>query len=128
MASDEDYAAFLEKANEDPSKGVAKTESQRGGKMQLRAVDKGAKVPAGLKSATKEAFYVSDSDEPFEAVVLKLVGKGLPDEGTLFPLVRDKGDDLVGNGHGDGDRANRRVLNRDVCEIGQPSKSRGRRC
>lgn len=81
MASDEDYASFLDKANEDPNKGVAKT--QGSGKIQLKAVDQGAKVPAGLKNATKDAFYTSDADEPFEPVVLKHSGKSLPNEGRL---------------------------------------------
>ena len=79
MASDEDYSAFLDKANEDPSKGVAKT--QGSGKIQLKAVDSGVEVPAALKKATKDAIYVSDADEPFEPVCLKHSGKTLPSEG-----------------------------------------------
>lgn len=86
MASDEDYASFLDKANEDPNEGVAKT--QGSGKIQLKAVDQGAKVPAGLKAATKDAFYVSDADEPFEPVVLKHSGKSLPDEGMFSFLLQ----------------------------------------
>jgi len=87
MASDEDYAAFLDKANRDPNEGVVK--SQSGGKVQLRAVDDGVKVPAVLQKATKDAFYVSDADEPFEPVVLGLKGevKGLPNEATFSKLV-----------------------------------------
>ena len=81
MASDEDYAAFLDKANEDPNKGVAKAQSSS--KIQLKAVDHGVEVPAALKKATKDAFYVSDADEPFEPVCLKYSGKSLPDEGML---------------------------------------------
>ena len=82
MASDEDYASFLDKANEDPNKGVAKTQSS--GKIQLKAIDHGLKVPAALKEATSEAFYVSDADEPFEPVVLKFGGKSLPDESKFL--------------------------------------------
>lgn len=85
MASDEDYASFLDKANEDPNKGAAKTQSS--GKIQLKAVDQGVTVPAGLKKATKDAFYVSDADEPFEPVVLKHSGKSLPDEGVFLAEV-----------------------------------------
>jgi hypothetical protein len=77
MASDEDYAAFLDKANEDP--GESRTQSS--GKVELRAVDRGVEVPAALREVTKDAFYVSDADEPFEPVCLKLKGKTLPDEG-----------------------------------------------
>lgn len=85
MASDEDYASFLDKVNEDPNKGTAKTQSS--GKIQLKAVDEGVTVPAGLKKATKDAFYVSDADEPFEPVVLKHSGKSLPNEITFAKLV-----------------------------------------
>jgi hypothetical protein len=85
MASDEDYAAFLDKANQDPNEGVSKTQSS--GKVELKAVDKGVDVPACLKKATKDAFYVSDADEPFEPVCLKLPGKTLPDEVAFAKLV-----------------------------------------
>lgn len=85
MATDEDYAAFLDKANQDPNEGVSK--SQSSGKVELKAVDKGAVVPAVLKKATKDAFYVSDADEPFVPVCLKHAGKKLPDEGMLFTPV-----------------------------------------
>lgn len=85
MASDEDYMAFLDKANKDPNEGVAKTQSK--GKVELKAVDQGVKVPAGLKKATNDAFYISDSDEPFVPVCLKFDGKKLPDEGQLLRLI-----------------------------------------
>lgn len=80
MASDEDYAAFLDKANQDPNEGVRK--SQSSGKIQLKAVDEGVQIPAALKKAVGDAFYVSDADEPFEVVGLKAEG-GLPDEGMF---------------------------------------------
>jgi len=85
MASDEDYAAFLDKANADPNEGVSKTQSS--GKVELKAVDQGVSIPAALKKVTKDAFYVSDSDEPFEPVGLKLSGKTLPDEASFAKLV-----------------------------------------
>jgi len=85
MASDEDYAAFLDKANQDPGEGTVKTQGK--GKVELKAVDQGVRVPAGLKKATSDAFYVSDSDEPFEPVYLKFEGKKLPDEATFAKLV-----------------------------------------
>lgn len=88
MASDEDYAAFLDKANEDPSAGVSKRQSS--GKVELKAVDAGAEVPPVLKKVTKDAFYISDADEPFEPICLNLgKGKGLPDEG-MFCLPTGK--------------------------------------
>ncbi|KAE8445472.1 hypothetical protein EG329_013362 [Mollisiaceae sp. DMI_Dod_QoI] len=85
MASDEDYAAFLDKVNQDPNEGVAKGQSN--GKIELKATDKGASVPEVLKKATQDAFYVSDADEPFVPVCLKHSGKTLPDEVTFAKLV-----------------------------------------
>ena len=79
MASDEDYAAFLDKANADPNEGVSKTQSS--GRIELKAVESGVKIPASLKKVTKDAFYTSDADEPFEPVGLKFEGKTLPDAG-----------------------------------------------
>lgn len=86
MASDEDYAAFLEKANADPfagSKPKASASGAKSGKIQLKTVDHGEAVPMVLKSPTEkeEWIYVSDADEPFVAVSLKLGGSRLPDEG-----------------------------------------------
>jgi hypothetical protein len=79
MASDEDYMAFLDKANKDPNEGAAKTQGRK--KMELKSVDEGVKIPAALKKATTDAFYVSDADEPFVPVCLEFDGKKLPDEG-----------------------------------------------
>ena len=89
MATDEEYMSFLDKANQDPNAGVAKGQSS-GGKVELKAVDGGVKVPEPIKKVLGkgEAFYVSDSDEPFVGVALKLGnGKGLPDEGMFIPML-----------------------------------------
>lgn len=84
MASDEDYMAFLNKANQDPSEGQA-VKSSSSAKQTFKTTDSGAQVPAVLKTAVKDAFYTSDADEPFEPVCLNWDegGKGLPDEGTF---------------------------------------------
>jgi hypothetical protein len=85
MATDEDYMSFLDKANKDPSegydKGVNNASSGKGG--QFKTTDVGVEVPRVLVKVTKEAFYTSDADEPFEAVGLRWDegGRGLPDEG-----------------------------------------------
>ena len=91
MASDEDYAAFLDKANEEPWKGASKSKDESKGKgkgkgkIQLMAVDQGLKIPPALREATRDVVYVSEADEPFEGVVLTLKdGEGLPDEGTVL--------------------------------------------
>jgi hypothetical protein len=77
MASDEDYASFLDKANQDPNEGVAEGKS---GKIELKAMDSGVEVPKVLQDATKDTWYTSDADEKFTPVVLNFKGKSLPDE------------------------------------------------
>lgn len=93
MASDDDYMAFLNKANADPNAGtVAETKKE---KEELRTTDDGAAVPAAIRDAVRGAFYVSDADEPFVPVCLQLPSstgegegggerEGLPDEGMCF--------------------------------------------
>ncbi|KAI0198760.1 hypothetical protein F4808DRAFT_435074 [Astrocystis sublimbata] len=87
MASDEDYMAFLDKANQDPSEGRAKTQGK--GNDEFKATDEGTKVPAAIQKAIKDAFYVSDADEPFVPVCLAWdeAGKGLPDEEEFTTLI-----------------------------------------
>lgn len=88
MASDDDYMNFLNKANEDPSAGSAQTTSKDTGKKEFKAADKGAEIPQPLVAATKEAFYVSDADEPFVPVSLAWEkGSGLPNEGKSTPSL-----------------------------------------
>ncbi|KAL2136682.1 hypothetical protein VTI74DRAFT_2093 [Chaetomium olivicolor] len=92
MSSDQDYMSFLDKANADPSKGVAtaqKGQNTEAGKKQFRATQEGVEVPAPLVNVCKEAFYTSDADEPFEAVALAWDegGKGLPDEEEFAQLI-----------------------------------------
>ncbi|KAI1376042.1 hypothetical protein F4677DRAFT_420109 [Hypoxylon crocopeplum] len=87
MASDEDYMAFLDKANRDPSEGYAKPQSV--GKHEFKTTDDGAQIPAVIQEATKDMFYTSDSDEPFVPVCLAWdeAGKGLPDEEEFASLI-----------------------------------------
>jgi hypothetical protein len=96
MASDEDYMAFLDKANEDPSAGYAATAAKSNGKMQLKTMDEGVDVPMELKMATEkeEWIYVSDADEPFVAVSLKLPGNKLPDEGLSALILELRAENL----------------------------------
>ncbi|KAF2114679.1 hypothetical protein BDV96DRAFT_647370 [Lophiotrema nucula] len=69
MASDEDYASFLDKANQ-PS-GGASTQSTK--KVGTKSVD--TAVPNVLESV--EEYYTSDADEPFEPVSLKYSGSSI---------------------------------------------------
>jgi hypothetical protein len=65
MSSDQEYANFLEKANQDT--GSSSNEVKISGFAQTKAVD--SAVPASLKSV--DTYYQSDTDEPFEPVALK---------------------------------------------------------
>ncbi|KAI0181519.1 hypothetical protein GGR52DRAFT_524965 [Hypoxylon sp. FL1284] len=88
MASDEDYMAFLEKANKDPNEGYTKPQSSGG--QEFKATDTGVQIPAVIREATKDSFYVSDADEPFVPVYLAWdeAGKGLPDEEEFASLIQ----------------------------------------
>lgn len=86
MATDDDYMAFLDKANEDASEATSSASKKgSGGGKQLKATDAGAQIPAGIRDAVTDAFYASDADEPFVPVSLawsEAGNKGLPDEGS----------------------------------------------
>ncbi|KAI9738436.1 MAG: hypothetical protein M1818_005333 [Claussenomyces sp. TS43310] len=88
MASDEDYMSFLDQANRDPAAETGPTTSSSA-KPQFKATDAGAEIPRELKVPTdkEEWIYVSDADEPFVAVSLKLHGAKLPDEETFAKLI-----------------------------------------
>ncbi|KAL6801818.1 hypothetical protein J3E68DRAFT_394457 [Trichoderma sp. SZMC 28012] len=91
MASDEDYMAFLNKANQDADEGRAAAQSSRGGAGQQRAfktTDEGSELPKSIAEVCRDAFYVSEADEPFKGVSLKWKGEGgLPDEVEFAKLI-----------------------------------------
>lgn len=66
MSSDQEYANFLEKADQDTG-ASSSNEVKTSGFAQTKAVD--SAVPTPLKDV--DAFYQSDTDEPFEPVALK---------------------------------------------------------
>lgn len=69
MSSDAEYAAFLEKANQDA--GAARQQSLGENKAYgTKSVD--TVVPKVLEGV--EEYYISDADEMFEAVSLKYEG------------------------------------------------------
>ncbi|KAF2749240.1 hypothetical protein M011DRAFT_399407 [Sporormia fimetaria CBS 119925] len=87
--SDDAYASFLEKANQDVSGGeTASTQ-----KMATKSVDTG--VPSVLKAV--QEVYVSESDEEFVQVALRFEGKELntsmcaPDFGEIKKLIQFEG-------------------------------------
>ncbi|RKF62540.1 hypothetical protein OnM2_032035 [Erysiphe neolycopersici] len=78
--NDNDYMEFLNKANE------IDVQSNRSGKFELKNLDQNLEIPEVLQKATQEAYYISDADEPFVPVVLK-VKDGIPDEVSFAKLV-----------------------------------------
>ncbi|KAF1358954.1 hypothetical protein EJ07DRAFT_122079 [Lizonia empirigonia] len=68
MSSDADYAAFLDKANQDTAPAEQQDVSKKG--YSTKSVN--TAVPKALESI--EEYYVSDADEPFEPVALEFSG------------------------------------------------------
>ncbi|KAJ4859128.1 hypothetical protein T069G_07395 [Trichoderma breve] len=90
MASDEDYMAFLNKANQDADEGRAAAQSSRGAGQQrtFKTADEGSELPKSIAEVIRDAFYVSEADEPFKGVSLKWKGEGgLPDEVEFAKLI-----------------------------------------
>jgi hypothetical protein len=83
MASDEDYMAFLNKANQDADEGKAAATTQSAGQQRtFKTADEGSELPKSIADVCKDTFYVSEADEPFKGVSLRWKGEGgLPDEG-----------------------------------------------
>jgi hypothetical protein len=69
MSSDDAYMAFLNKANADSSDGQAQTTQESSDVLRTKTVDSSLSIPKPLKNI--DAYYVSDTDEPFDPVVLK---------------------------------------------------------
>lgn len=68
MTADNDYMAFLNKANADVDASRSQRQSQ-GTPVRTGTVDVHAQIPAALTSI--DSYYVSETDEPFEPVVLR---------------------------------------------------------
>lgn len=83
MASDDAYTSFLDKANADLNAGRAP--QQGAGSVRTETVDATVKIPTALQSV--DAYYISDTDEPFEPVVLRWEGatKGVWPSAGMFP-------------------------------------------
>ncbi|RGP59096.1 hypothetical protein FSPOR_11566 [Fusarium sporotrichioides] len=89
MSNDDDYMAFLNKANQDTGAGASTQE-----KTVFKAKDHGAEVPKAIVDVCKKAVYTSDADEPFEEVSLKWQGKnGLPTETEFANLINHSSPD-----------------------------------
>ncbi|KAF4582036.1 hypothetical protein GQ602_006660 [Ophiocordyceps camponoti-floridani] len=89
MASDEDYMAFLDKANKDLGEGEAAAQRSCDTKFSFKAVDEGSAVPSAIRDVCNKEVYVSDADEPFVEVSLRWTGEGgLPDEVEFAKLIQ----------------------------------------
>lgn len=73
MSSDDAYASFLDKANQDTGSADAQKSSSAKKSYGTKSVD--TAVPSVLEKV--EEYYVSDADEPFEPVSLKYDGKSI---------------------------------------------------
>lgn len=69
MSSDDAYMSFLDKANADVSGSAPQ---QGAGTVKTETVHSSLSVPKPLQSI--DAYYISDTDEPFEPVALKWDG------------------------------------------------------
>ncbi|OAA43827.1 hypothetical protein NOR_04402 [Metarhizium rileyi] len=87
MASDQEYMAFLDKANQDLDDGKALTAKQSK-KPAFKTMDEGSQPPKVIRDACQGAVFVTDADEPFEEVSLKWSGDGLPDETEFAKLIK----------------------------------------
>ncbi|KAL3458241.1 hypothetical protein BJX64DRAFT_280021 [Aspergillus heterothallicus] len=94
MSSDDAYMSFLDKANADLSSGRSQPETQSSSSAaRTETVDVKVKVPTPLTSV--DAYYISDTDEPFEPVALKWEGaqKGnWPDASHFSKLISTDSD------------------------------------
>ncbi|KAF5574772.1 hypothetical protein FPANT_11620 [Fusarium pseudoanthophilum] len=89
MSNDDDYMAFLNKANQDTGADAATQE-----KATFKTKDQGAQVPKPISDVCKNAVYTSDADEPFQEVSLKWEGKnGLPSESEFANLINHSSPD-----------------------------------
>ncbi|PHH65126.1 hypothetical protein CDD81_3257 [Ophiocordyceps australis] len=88
MATDDDYMAFLNKANKDVGDGQTVTQQQQSKEQAVfKCKDAGIEVPKPIQDVCKDAFYVTDADEPFEEVSLKWDKESLPNEDEFAKLI-----------------------------------------
>jgi hypothetical protein len=84
MSSDQEYANFLEKANQDT--GSSSNEVKTSGFARTKAVD--SAVPKSLESV--DAYYQSDTDEPFEPVALKYGKQDSIKQGRIVSKIKQE--------------------------------------
>lgn len=82
MASDDDYAAFLERA----SAPADKPAGDAGVETRGKGVSTHAQAPAALVQAVRGRYYASEADEEFEAVGVEWGGSALGSGGFPRPF------------------------------------------
>ncbi|BAE59905.1 hypothetical protein AFCA_009116 [Aspergillus flavus] len=90
--SDDAYMSFLNKANADLDTARAQ-QAQDSPTVRTETVETGVSVPAPLTSV--DAYYISETDEPFEPVALRWDGasRGIfPDASHLSNLISPNAD------------------------------------
>ncbi|KAF3043867.1 hypothetical protein E8E11_003316 [Didymella keratinophila] len=92
MSSDADYAAFLDKANEDAGPAEQQDLSKKG--YGTKSVN--TEVPKALESVKE--YYVSDADEPFEPVALEFSGDSVSAGDLKKLLGQDKVEEVKEKG------------------------------
>ncbi|RJE17226.1 hypothetical protein PHISCL_10437, partial [Aspergillus sclerotialis] len=93
MSSDDAYMSFLNKANADLGAGRSQGTAQSQSTIRTGTLDVNAQVPAPLASINE--YYISETDEPFEPVVLKWedAKRGIwPGFSQLSDLISQSGD------------------------------------
>ena len=93
MASDADYTTFLESANKKPtttsSTGASAPSTSQSKSAHDPTKQPSSAVPESLRAlqSDKDLVYTSDTDEPFEAVMLNYSGRDLPDAKALAGVL-----------------------------------------
>ncbi|KAE8360802.1 hypothetical protein BDV27DRAFT_148363 [Aspergillus caelatus] len=90
--SDDAYMNFLNKANADLDTGRAQ-QTQDSPAVRTETVETGVRIPTPLTSV--DAYYISETDEPFEPVALRWEGasRGIfPDPSHLSSLISPNAD------------------------------------
>ncbi|PYI08257.1 hypothetical protein BO78DRAFT_395867 [Aspergillus sclerotiicarbonarius CBS 121057] len=88
MSSDDAYMSFLNKANADLTAGQSQPATTSSSSARIETIHTDVRIPAPLTSV--DAFYISETDEPFEPVALKWDGaaRGIwPDASHLSNLI-----------------------------------------
>lgn len=89
MSDDASYTAFLNKANEDPKAGTSESTSQTKNKFDPTSTNES--LPSSLQSLPDTLTYTSDTDSPFEAVILNYAGEELPSQAEFKKALGARG-------------------------------------